>query len=90
MLIIHNAEFDLKFLNNELKQIGMDTIKGERVTDSLSLARTIYPGQANSLDALMKRLGVEATARASFALYNTLEEAHRLVEAVRKAVTILR
>ena len=63
MLIIHNAEFDLKFLNNELKQIGMDTIKGERVTDSLSLARTIYPGQANSLDALMKRLGVDASAR---------------------------
>lgn len=39
---------------------------------------------------LMKRLGVEATARASFALYNTLEEAQRLVEAVRKAVKILR
>jgi DNA polymerase-3 subunit epsilon len=62
-LIIHNAEFDLKFLNNELKQLGMDTISGERVTDSLALARTIYPGQANSLDALMKRLGVDATAR---------------------------
>ena len=39
---------------------------------------------------LMKRLGVEATARASFAMYNTLEEAERLVEAVRKAVSILR
>ncbi len=63
MLVIHNAEFDLKFLNNELKQLGMDTISGARVTDSLALARTIYPGQANSLDALMKRLGVDATAR---------------------------
>jgi cysteine desulfurase/selenocysteine lyase len=39
---------------------------------------------------LMKKLGVEATARASFALYNTAEEAERLVEAVRKAVSVLR
>jgi cysteine desulfurase/selenocysteine lyase len=38
----------------------------------------------------MKKMGVEATARASFALYNTAEEAERLVEAVRKAVSVLR
>ncbi|MBN33765.1 MAG: DNA polymerase III subunit epsilon [Rhodospirillaceae bacterium] len=62
-LVIHNAEFDLKFINNELRMEGADPISGERVVDSLHLARQIYPGQANSLDALMKRLGVDASER---------------------------
>ncbi|MBC6440653.1 MAG: DNA polymerase III subunit epsilon [Rhodospirillales bacterium] len=62
-LVIHNAEFDLTFLNNELRMEGMEPISGERVTCSLELARKIYPGQANSLDALMKRLGVDDSAR---------------------------
>jgi len=62
-LVIHNAEFDLKFINNELRMEGAEPISGERVTDSLHLARKIYPGQANSLDALMKRLGVDASER---------------------------
>ena len=62
-IVIHNAEFDLKFLNNELRKEALDPISGERVIDSLILARSIYPGQANSLDALMKRLGVDSSAR---------------------------
>jgi DNA polymerase-3 subunit epsilon len=62
-IIIHNAEFDLKFLNHELAQEGYDRLSGERVVDSLHLARSMFPGQPNSLDALMRRFGIDATAR---------------------------
>lgn len=63
LIIIHNAEFDLKFLNHELAQEGFDRLSGERVIDSLHLARSMFPGQPNSLDALMRRFGIDATAR---------------------------
>ncbi len=63
-IVIHNAEFDLAFLNNELRMEGLEPVSGARVTDSLALARGQYPGQANSLDALMKRFDVDASARA--------------------------
>lgn len=62
-LIIHNAAFDLGFLNFELEQAGHPRISGERVVDSLELARRMFPGQANSLDALMRRFEIDATAR---------------------------
>ena len=62
-IVIHNAEFDLGFLNNELRMEGLEPISGARVTDSLTLARDMYPGQANSLDALTKRFDIDATAR---------------------------
>lgn len=63
VLIIHNAEFDLKFLNHELAMEGHDRISGERVLDSLHMARAMFPGQPNSLDALMRRFGIDASAR---------------------------
>ena len=62
-IVIHNAEFDLKFLNHELAMEGHPRLSGERVVDSLHLARTLFPGQPNSLDALMRRFGIDATAR---------------------------
>lgn len=61
-LVIHNAAFDMGFLNNELSLLGAHYGRMEdRVTveDSLLLARQRYPGQRNSLDALCKRLGVD-------------------------------
>lgn len=65
-LIIHNARFDLSFLNYELqlieKQFGLIEDKNS-VIDTLQLARSMYPGQRNSLDALCKRLGVDNTNR---------------------------
>ena len=60
-LIIHNAPFDLGFLNNELKLASVDNPSLElncKVIDSLLLAREKYPGQRNSLDALSKRFDV--------------------------------
>jgi len=56
-LIIHNAEFDLSHLNNELKLLGKTEIKNE-IIDTLSLARDKYPGSPVSLDALCKRFRI--------------------------------
>ena len=62
-IVIHNAAFDLGFLNFELEQAGQPRISGERVIDSLEMARRMFPGQANSLDALMRRFEIDASAR---------------------------
>ena len=61
-LIIHNAEFDLSHLNNELKILGKDPIKNE-VIDTLILARNKFPGSSISLDALCKRYRIDNTKR---------------------------
>lgn len=64
-LIIHNAAFDLGFLNAELARIpGAGRIEDRcRIEDTLALARQRFPGQRNSLDALCKRLGVDNSQR---------------------------
>ena len=61
-LIIHNAEFDLSHLNNELKIIGKKTLKNE-IVDTLQLARDKYPGSPISLDALCKRYRIDNSKR---------------------------
>ena len=61
-LIIHNAEFDLSHLNNELKIIGKETLKNE-IVDTLQLARDKYPGSSLSLDALCKRYKIDNSKR---------------------------
>ena len=64
-LIIHNAEFDLGFLNTELRLAGIDLVVQDRceVIDTLILARQLHPGQRNSLDALCKRYHVDNSGR---------------------------
>ena len=61
-MIIHNAEFDLAHLNNELTLLGEDKIKNE-VIDTLSVARNKYPGSQVSLDALCKRFRIDNSKR---------------------------
>ncbi|MFZ5636780.1 MAG: DNA polymerase III subunit epsilon [Pseudomonadota bacterium] len=80
-LIIHNAAFDVGFLDNELSMLGpgygrlRDRVSG--IEDSLDLARQRYPGQRNSLDALCKRLGVDNAHRQ---LHGALLDAQLLAE----------
>tara|TARA_X000001036_G_scaffold17033_1_gene14237 strand:- start:322 stop:996 length:675 start_codon:yes stop_codon:yes gene_type:complete len=62
-LIIHNAEFDLGHLNNELKIAGKNTINENEVIDTLELARDKFPGSAINLDALCKRFRVDNSKR---------------------------
>ena len=62
-IIIHNASFDLGFLNHELKIIKKNEIKKENVIDSLEVARNKFPGASNSLDALCKRFNVDLSRR---------------------------
>jgi len=62
-LIIHNAEFDLSHLNNELSLLGKSKIKKENVVDTLILARDKFPGSPSSLDALCKRYKIDNSKR---------------------------
>ena len=61
-LIIHNAEFDLSHLNNELKLLGKDKLENE-IVDTLILAREKFPGSQVSLDALCKRFRIDNSKR---------------------------
>ena len=63
MLIIHNAEFDLSHLNNELTLLGKKKINRDNVVDTLALARDKFPGSPISLDALCKRYKIDNSQR---------------------------
>ncbi|WP_417472850.1 DNA polymerase III subunit epsilon [Luteimonas mephitis] len=80
-LVIHNAAFDVGFLDHELSRLGdhYGRIRDRaQVLDSLELARQRYPGQRNSLDALCRRLGVDNSHRQ---LHGALLDAQLLAEA---------
>jgi DNA polymerase-3 subunit epsilon len=62
-LIAHNAAFDMKFINFELRQCDLEIIERSWVIDSLQIARNKFPGASNSLDALCKRFGIDLSKR---------------------------
>jgi DNA polymerase-3 subunit epsilon len=62
-LVIHNADFDLGFLNNELSRLNVKPILKSDVVDTLQIARSKFPGVSNSLDALCKRYKINIDAR---------------------------
>ena len=62
-IIIHNAEFDIGHLNNELSLIGKPKISNSNVIDTLELARNKFPGSGISLDALCKRFRIDNSKR---------------------------
>ena len=62
-IIIHNAQFDLSFLNYELKNSNKSLIEKKNVIDTLEIARLKYPGAQNSLDALCKRFNIDNSKR---------------------------
>ena len=78
-IVIHNASFDVGFLNEELRRLGRPKFPGfvNKITDSLLMAREMFPGKANSLDALCKRLEVDNSNRA---LHGALLDAGLLAE----------
>ena len=78
-LVIHNAAFDIGFLDKELERCGKPGIAGRvaQITDSLLMAREMFPGKSNSLDALCKRLEVDNSSRT---LHGALLDAGLLAE----------
>ena len=76
-LVIHNAEFDMRFLNAELSALGRAPIAADRVVDTLALARRRHPGAANNLDALCDRYRIDRSRRIK---HGALLDAEILVE----------
>lgn len=78
-LIIHNAAFDLGFLNHELALLGLEPVESHcaGVVDTLRMAREMHPGQKNNLDALCKRYGVDNSNRT---LHGALLDAELLAD----------
>ena len=62
-LVIHNSEFDIAHLNNELSLIGLEKINPKNVVDTLEIARNKFPGSSASLDALCKRYRIDNSRR---------------------------
>ena len=62
-LVIHNAAFDIKFINAELKNIEKEEITFDRATDTLAIARKKFPGSPASLDSLCRRFKIDNSAR---------------------------
>jgi DNA polymerase III subunit epsilon len=78
-IIIHNAAFDVSFLNKELELLGRAPFTSfvAQVTDTLAMAKEMYPGKRNSLDALCDRLGVDNSSRT---LHGALLDAELLAD----------
>lgn len=78
-VIIHNAPFDISFLNKEMERLGRPPMKAVigKVTDSLVMAKEMFPGKRNGLDALCDRLGVDNSGRT---LHGALLDAELLAD----------
>ena len=76
-LVIHNAEFDMRFLNAELGRLGWPMLPMTRTVDTVRLARAKYPGAQASLDALCRRFGIDNSARSK---HGALLDAELLAE----------
>ncbi len=76
-LVIHNAEFDMKFINAELKMFGFPSIDMRRVIDTVKIARAKFPGSPANLDALCRRFGIDNSNRT---LHGALLDAQLLAE----------
>lgn len=63
ILVIHNADFDMKFLNWELKQLGHNPLPMDRAVDTVKMARRRFPGSPANLDALCRRFQIDNSAR---------------------------
>jgi DNA polymerase-3 subunit epsilon len=84
-LVAHNAEFDRKFLNAELIRLDLPPLPDDRFTDTLMIARSLFPGAANSLDALSRRyqldrLGFDLGKRKGAGGHGALLDARMLAE----------
>ncbi len=76
-LVIHNAAFDMKFLNAELRRLGQPLLEWARAVDTLDIAKQKYPGSPASLDALCRRFGIDNSQRT---LHSALLDSEILAE----------
>lgn len=77
ILVAHNAQFDIKFVNHELGQLNRKGFTYDRVVDTLEIAKMLFPGARNNLDALCRRYNIDNTERT---LHGALLDAQLLAE----------
>jgi DNA polymerase-3 subunit epsilon len=77
VLVAHNAEFDLAFLNTELRLLSLPPVDPSRMIDTLALAKARFPGLPNSLDALCRRFSIDLSSRSR---HNALLDCRLLAE----------
>jgi DNA polymerase-3 subunit epsilon len=77
VLVIHNAEFDIKFLNAELRTLGFPSLQMRRVVDTVAMARRKFPGSPANLDALCRRFNIDLSQRS---LHGALLDSQLLAE----------
>ena len=88
-LVIHNAEFDMRFMNAELTRLGLATIAMDRVVDTLALARKKHPGAPASLDALCDRYRIDRSRRVRHgALAGRRDPGRGLLRAIRRSPAV--
>ena len=76
-LIIHNSDFDMRFINSELNLLGLGPLRMDRAIDTVRMAREKFPGAPASLDALCRRFGIDNSVRS---LHGALLDAQLLAE----------
>ena len=62
-LVIHNAEFDMRFMNAEFRRAGMKVLAADRAVDTLAICKKRFPGSPSTLDALCRRFGIDNSGR---------------------------
>ena len=77
-LVIHNADFDITHLNNELSLLGLEKINPKYVVDTLEIARNKFPGSSASLDALCKRYRIDNSRRTKHSAIIDCELLHKV------------
>lgn len=83
ILIAHNAPFDMRFVNAELKQNGFKTLENYKVIDTLAIAQSKFPGDSNKLSSLCKRYNIDDSART---LHGALVDTNLLYEVYLKLI----
>ena len=89
-LVAHNANFDMKMLNNEFRRIELPCYGGERFIDTLRMARFLFPGQKNRQDDLCERFGIDNSVRVGTGIHSAKEDTVHLYFIFKKMGEMLR
>ena len=86
VLVAHNAKFDMRMLNNELNRCGWEGYPEKRFIDTLKMARSFFPDEKNTLDALCKRYSIDNNVRNTTGNHNAFEDTMLLLQVYKQLI----